>query len=140
MSVHAGVVVAFLVALLLGSLVEYWLHRGMHERRLLARTFLGRMHARHHAMNTGQGFLLEAADYLKVSALLGWMGFLVSLPVGISFLFGCVAYALVAAYAHQRQHEKKGWMRGIHEEHHRRPKANYGLTTPLWDYVFRTRS
>ena len=51
-------IVAFLIAFTLGTLVEYSVHRLMHNR-----TLLGKKHAEHHRDGWGQGWLGEFWDY-----------------------------------------------------------------------------
>ena len=66
-----GLATAFLV----GTLVEYIVHRLMH-----ARIFLYKIHAQHHQANQGQGWLMEFKDYflpslpvLLIGAALFWL-------------------------------------------------------------------
>src|SRR5512139_3923860 len=92
---------AFAAALVVGSLAEYWAHRLMHKRWVL-----GRRHAEHHRLGTGQGVLGEFRDYLGAVLIVGWVGFLDSVPAGIGFLAGSVAFAVFAAYSHQVNHER----------------------------------
>jgi sterol desaturase/sphingolipid hydroxylase (fatty acid hydroxylase superfamily) len=131
--------VAFGVAVVLGTFVEYWGHRLMHRHVVLKRR-----HARHHGHGSGQGWLGEFRDYMTPSLAVAWLGFLHSTAVGVAFLGGTVLYASIAAYAHQLQHEQPGrvfWMRqpnhAVHhyfaEWHH-----NFGITVDVWDRVFGT--
>lgn len=130
---------AFLVALVLATLVEYWGHRLMHTTR-----FLRRKHANHHKMGRGQGWLLEFRDYGLPSVLGALLGFLVSVPVGAGLVAGAVVYAAVAAYAHQLQHERPHqvfWLKQpVHSVHHVHQEWdwNFGIVTDVWDRVFGT--
>ncbi len=133
------VAIAFAVALILGSLVEYVVHRLMHAGK-----FLYKIHAKHHQLGTGQGWLMEFKDYFLPGIAIIWLGFLVSLSAGIGFALGCTAYAAMAAYAHQVQHEKPElvfWLpRPVHHLHHskRMWHHNFGILVDVWDRVFGT--
>ena len=94
-------VLAVLSALVVSSLVEYWGHRLMHQRWML-----GRRHAEHHRVGTGQGVLGEFRDYLGAVPIIGWLGFLYSVQAGIAFLAGAVLFGFFAAYSHQINHER----------------------------------
>jgi sterol desaturase/sphingolipid hydroxylase (fatty acid hydroxylase superfamily) len=90
-----------LIGLLLGSFVEYAVHRLMHMGK-----FMGPRHAKHHRGFESQGWWGEFTDYSPPGELIVWAGFLVSVPAGTGFAFGTIGYAAFAAYAHQVQHEK----------------------------------
>lgn len=132
------------VAFIIGTLVEYVVHRLMH-----ARVFFYKIHAEHHQVAQGQGWLLEFRDYILPSSpvlILGGLLFwwLLGLSAGIGFAFGCLAYAAAAAYAHQVQHEKPElcfWMpRPVHHLHHHGKMwhHNFGILVDFWDRVFGT--
>jgi sterol desaturase/sphingolipid hydroxylase (fatty acid hydroxylase superfamily) len=130
--------IAFLIALVVGSLVEYWGHRMMHSFLLKKR------HARHHRDGWGQGWLGEFYDYVVGTLPILWVGFLHSLEAGIGFAAGGVVYAMWAAYNHQLQHERPElcfWIKRpvhyIHHEHHMW-HYNFGISLDLWDRVFGT--
>jgi sterol desaturase/sphingolipid hydroxylase (fatty acid hydroxylase superfamily) len=131
--------VAFLLAVLLASFVEYWGHRLMHQNVLLKKR-----HARHHKLGSGQSWFGEFLDYVTPSLLLMWVGFLHSTAAGIGFVAGAVIYAAVAAWAHQLQHEaptRVFWMKQpVHTVHHVHQEwhHNFGITVDLWDRVFGT--
>src|SRR5262245_54579655 len=91
---------AFAVAFVVGTLVEYFVHRLMHRGHVL-----GKKHAEHHKDGWGQGWWGEFGDYFLPCLPVIWVGFLVSLPVGIGWAVGGFAYASLAAYAHQVQHD-----------------------------------
>lgn len=136
-------VVGFLVALalgaLLGSFVEYAVHRLMHQGK-----FLGRRHAKHHRNFDAQGWWGEFSDYALPGLAIAWVGFLVSAEDGVGFALGTLGYAAFAAYAHQIQHEKPElafWLGApVHFLHHRDNMwhHNFGIGVSLWDHVFGT--
>jgi sterol desaturase/sphingolipid hydroxylase (fatty acid hydroxylase superfamily) len=131
--------VAFLAALIFGTLVEYVVHRLMHVRWLL-----GKKHAEHHKDGWGQGWAGEFWDYFVGTIVLLWMGFLYSVPAGIGWIAGAWVYAALAAYAHQLQHERPElcfWLpRPVHYLHHAHHmwRHNFGISVDIWDRVFRT--
>lgn len=142
MAGHA--VIGFAVALLLGTFIEYVVHRLMH-----ARVFLYKVHAKHHQTAQGQGWLMEFKDYivpslpvLIIGGILFW--WLVSPVSGVAFAAGCAFYAAAAAYAHQVQHERPElcfWMpRPVHHLHHEGKMwhHNFGILVDFWDRVFGT--
>jgi sterol desaturase/sphingolipid hydroxylase (fatty acid hydroxylase superfamily) len=130
--------IAFLLALVVGSLVEYWGHRAMHT------WLLKKKHALHHRDGDGQGWLGEFVDYFVGSLFIVWVGFLYSVEAGIAFLAGGVVFAMWAAYSHQLQHEQPDlcfWLRRpVHYLHHHGHMwhYNFGISMDLWDRVFGT--
>jgi sterol desaturase/sphingolipid hydroxylase (fatty acid hydroxylase superfamily) len=127
------------VAVLVGSLAEYAVHRLMHAGRVLKKR-----HAKHHRNLAGQGWWGEFTDYVVPGIAILWVGFLYSVPAGIGFAVGSVTYAAFAAYAHQLQHENPDlvfWLpRPVHYLHHRDNmwRSNFGISLDLWDRVFAT--
>ena len=95
----------FVLALLLSSFAEWFVHILMHRR-----VFLGKVHRDHHAEGTGQGWLKEFKDYFVPG-----IPVLIALAVGMYFtgwyvwfgsmIGGAIFFAAFAAYAHQVQHE-----------------------------------
>lgn len=130
------------LAFLIGTLVEYGLHRAMHTYRLPLFT---RLHMGHHAHGEGKGVLKEFAHYMAFAWVLMPWGFLWSTVAGWGWLAGGVAMAFFAALAHQMQHDNPRacwWMisRHGHWSHHHFPedRANYGISVDWWDHVFGT--
>jgi len=135
------IVVSFLSALILASFVEYWLHRLMHIDPRFGRDIIP--HYDHHRENTAQGVLPEFRDY-SIPMPLSLLAFVISVPVGISFVLGTIIYGAFSAYAHQLQHEnptKCFWLEmPVHYVHHKYNQwdCNFGLAVDWWDKVFRT--
>ena len=131
--------ITLVIGLVLGSLVEYTVHRLMHMGR-----FLKKRHALHHRNFEAQGWWGEFTDYALPGLLIAWAGFLVSVPAGLGFALGTVGYAAFAAYAHQVQHEKPDlafWLGApIHYRHHRENMwhHNFGIGVSLWDRLLGT--
>ncbi len=132
-------VIAFGIALVFGSLVEYWVHRFMHLRWVL-----GRKHAEHHKEGSGQGFFGEFFDYTLPTVPILWVGFLYSVPAGVGLALGGAVFAVFAAYSHQLQHEHPElvfWLkRPVHYLHHYHHmwRHNFGISVDVWDRVFGT--
>ena len=91
------------------------------------------------------------ADYIGVSpgvtiAILVALGF--ALPaalgpsLGIGYFVGLLGGYLAYIILHDRYHHGYSfdWLRRNHEWHHRRPTVNFGVSSPLWDFVFQTYS
>jgi sterol desaturase/sphingolipid hydroxylase (fatty acid hydroxylase superfamily) len=132
-------IACFVIAFVLASLVEYWMHRLMH-----ASEKIGERHRDHHRRNEGQGVIWEFRDYILGSAILIIPMFFVSLTAGLGWAAGALAYAAFSAYAHQLQHEnprKCFWMKmPVHYVHHKYGmwNHNFGLGVDWWDHAFGT--
>ncbi len=135
--IEAGI--AFVAALIVGTLVEYVVHRLMHAGKLL-----GKKHAMHHQSGVGKGWFGEFQDYFLPSLLILWAGFPYSWTAGISFATGGTVYACWAAYSHQIQHERPEmvfWIScPVHYLHHKHKMwhHNFGISVDIWDRVFGT--
>ena len=131
----------FFLAFIWSSFIEYWLHRLMHIYPRFGRDIIP--HYRHHKENSAQGVIPEFKDY-SMAVPVGLLAFLISVPVGISFILGSLVYAIFAAYAHQLQHEnpiKCVWLKmPVHYVHHKYNQwdYNFGLAVDWWDKVFGT--
>lgn len=129
----------FISAFIFASLVEYWMHRLMHQPFKL-----GERHRDHHRRNEGQGVIWEFRDYVRGSLVAMVPAFFISLPAGLGWTFGAIVYAAFSAYAHQLQHEnptKCFWMRmPVHYVHHKYGMwhHNFGLAVDWWDHIFGT--
>jgi sterol desaturase/sphingolipid hydroxylase (fatty acid hydroxylase superfamily) len=133
----------FLVALFVGTLIEYWGHRLMHAWLLRKR------HALHHRDGDGQGWLGEFRDYVLGALPVTVCGsvaayFIFSPEAALGFAAGGIFYGALAAYSHQLQHEKPElcfWLvRPVHYLHHANHHwhHNFGITFDFWDRVFGT--
>ena len=126
-------------AFILASLVEYWVHRLMHQPYRL-----GERHRDHHRRNEGQGVIWEFRDYVVGTVLVMAIPFIWSVEIGLFWALGGVIFAAFSAYAHQLQHEnprKCFWMAmPVHYVHHKYGmwNHNFGLALDWWDRVFGT--
>lgn len=128
----------FILAVILSSLIEYWLHRLMHVFPWFG--FLT-SHYKHHDEESF-GVLKDFKSYSPVVLVFVPM-FLISSSAIVGAILGGLTFAGFAAYTHKLQHENPTrcfWMKvPIHTLHHRYScRCNYGLSIDLWDRVFGT--
>lgn len=129
------------------TLLEYGLHRFLgHDRRTFPNPF-GSEHTRHHA--EGNYF---APTWKKALVALGAFAVVGALAAALAGRSNGLAFAasfagMYVAYEgfHRRAHTHRGltaWGRAMrrHHFHHHfvNPRANHGVTSPLWDWVFGT--
>jgi sterol desaturase/sphingolipid hydroxylase (fatty acid hydroxylase superfamily) len=131
--------IAVLGAVVMATLVEYFIHRLMHWGILYAEG-----HRWHHRSNDARSFLRDFFDYGTGAAALCWLGFVVSTASGFGWMLGAFVYAALASYSHQIQHANPYlvfWMRRpVHSLHHARNmrSQNFGILVDWWDRVFGT--
>ncbi len=131
--------------LLLWTLLEYGLHRFVHER--VTHLAGGRPpHLGHHARPKDLRVMVTPLSFTLPAALVLWV--LLKLAAGewafagvvlIGVLAGYFAYEIVHYSVHMSTAD--GWLlrfwRAYHFRHHfQNSKAWYGVTSPLWDYAF----
>ena len=140
----AGVVlVAYLLALPAGTLVEYLLHRFLlHAPH---RTLITRRHRLHHKANNADTLWGDFRDFFPGMIPFCWFGFLHSVLAGVSFLLGGATYVFLLALVHKLSHERPRlifWMSpNSHVLHHgETPRHNFGIVTRFWDVVFGTHA
>ncbi len=127
------------VAMGIATFAEYALHRLMHAGKLMREN-----HAKHHRENSCQGWAGEFRYYFILGLPFMPLGFLYSMSFGYGFVGGAVFYAMLAAYAHQVQHENAElvfWLRQpVHYLHHRHKMwhHNFGISISFWDHIFGT--
>jgi sterol desaturase/sphingolipid hydroxylase (fatty acid hydroxylase superfamily) len=137
--------VAVLIGLLLWTLLEYFLHRYAFHR---FGTVLRSTHPSHHASPRDLRFLF-AQPLLVVGSsgiLIGALWLLTGDWVTtIEVMAGIWAGYLYYESVHYRIHfaDRAGWclrrQRRAHFRHHfDNPRRGFGVTSPLWDWVFRT--
>ena len=127
---------------------EYVLHRWFHTARgsnLASREHLGH-HARSQYRITAMSWLAWAAVLvvgLVVLPLVAWV--VLPLADALAFGIGWVVAYFVYEWIHAIDHIRPPrtaygrWTRRSHFHHHfGAPLRNHGVTTPLWDIVFRT--
>jgi sterol desaturase/sphingolipid hydroxylase (fatty acid hydroxylase superfamily) len=141
------VIVSFVVAgAAAWSLAEYALHNWVgHLGR--GRNEFSREHLAHHA--NGNYFTATARKARTAAVALSAVALLCSLALGpargLAFAAGFLACYVAYEVLHRRAHTHAPigaygrWLRKHHFHHHfRNPKANHGVTSPIWDLVFGT--
>ena len=154
-SVHRGfsfgaTLVLYLAGLLAWSLFEYVAHRGSFHREPQTETqlaFMYLMHGVHHAypddsrrwmMPLTVSIPLSALFYLLFSVVLGRS----ASGVFAGFVHGYLTYDLLHYFIHRgRMPTRLGrFLRRYHLAHHYTvPDRYFGVSSPLWDMVLRTR-
>lgn len=125
---------------------EYGLHRfAMHEMR--GRGLASREHLHHHAdvtyFSPTSKKLLSAAATTSVVLPASWA--VAGRRQAVAFTGGLIAAYFGYEVAHRRAHTHPPthafgrWMRRSHLHHHfGAPMRNFGVTSPVWDKLFRT--
>jgi sterol desaturase/sphingolipid hydroxylase (fatty acid hydroxylase superfamily) len=128
--------------LFLWSIVEYWVHRLLFH----GGTPFEPMHEQHHALPKD---MIGAASWVTFPGFsIAW--FLASIAGGQA-LGGMITAGLILGYLlyctiHVSMHHADAFgfgrygqmMMRLHRAHHRGGKGNFGVSSPLWDIVFRT--
>jgi sterol desaturase/sphingolipid hydroxylase (fatty acid hydroxylase superfamily) len=120
------------------SFSEYAVHRFLFHRRFR------KDHWAHHLDPTayiGISGIPICAAYALLLIPAGWLG-LQSAHAG--FMLGYFCYLVVHYAIHRTAYQDMGilrWLTRNHELHHQRGReTNFGVTSPLWDFVFLTYS
>jgi sterol desaturase/sphingolipid hydroxylase (fatty acid hydroxylase superfamily) len=148
---RSAIPTAVLAGLLLWTLVEYAIHRGffhLKPRRRIGRALAYLVHGVHHAYPSDRGRLvmppvvsvpLAVAFY---GLFVGAAGEAVGQALYAGFLAGYVAYDTLHCLLHSRP-ARAPWLATLqrnHMSHHfERHDRRFGVSTTLWDHVFRTR-
>jgi sterol desaturase/sphingolipid hydroxylase (fatty acid hydroxylase superfamily) len=140
----------FVLGLLIWTLVEYVMHRCLFHYE--PRTRFGKrlhflVHGAHHDFPQDASRLVAPPAFsIPVSLVfyllfLGIFGRLAPAPFA-GFLLGYLCYDMIH-YATHHFSMKRGvglWLKQYHMRHHYKDDQHgYGVSNPLWDYVFRTR-
>lgn len=147
----AGTIVGvFLVGIATWTLTEYWLHRVLFhitgESEAL-QTFHRRMHGIHHEYPNDMTRVVmppaAAIWFAVVFGLLTWaaLGYAYGLPFFGGLVVGYLWYDMTHWWTHTTR-PRGAWgklVRRHHMMHHfQRTDRRFGVSTPLWDWVFRT--
>ena len=150
------ILVAFLFGLFLWTLAEYLLHRFVfhyHPKTETQKKIFFLFHGVHHAqpqcktrlvmppvVSIPLALLFYGLFHLVFGTILGgsyWVG-----PLFSSFILGYLAYDLTH-YATHHFPMRSGvwkWLKRHHMRHHyKSPNMRFGVSSPLWDYVFKTQ-
>jgi len=141
------IVVAALLGVLTWTLLEYMIHRWMGHDRRFRKTPFGVEHVRHHIEGD---YFAPTWKKLIVAALFVGVTIAPAIAIagtdaGIAYVVGLMVFYGVYELSHRREHTHPGfgaygrWARRHHFHHHFVDgRSNHGVTTPLWDFVFRT--
>ncbi len=150
------ILVAFLFGLFLWTLAEYLLHRFVfhyHPKTETQKKIFFLFHGVHHAqpqcktrlvmppvVSIPLALVFYGLFHLIFGVILGgsyWVG-----PLFSGFILGYLAYDLTH-YATHHFPMRKGiwkWLKRHHMRHHyKSPDLRFGVSSPLWDYVFKTQ-
>jgi sterol desaturase/sphingolipid hydroxylase (fatty acid hydroxylase superfamily) len=152
----AYLVLAFIVGVFLWSFSEYTLHRFLFHyepKTEKAKRIFFLFHGVHHAqpqcktrlvmppvVSIPMSLIMYAIMYVLFALVLGlphWVG-----PVLSGFIVGYLFYDLTH-YATHHFAMREGmwkWLKRYHMQHHyKTPNQRYGVSSPLWDFVFGTK-
>jgi len=143
----APLLLAFALGISTWSIVEYALHRFLgHDRRSMP-NFFSVEHTRHHtegnyfAPTWKKGLVAIAISGLSFALL----RLLVEETLAVGYTMGFVGMYVTYEVLHRRAHTHAGigaygrFVRRHHFHHHfANPRANHGVTSPVWDLVFGT--
>jgi len=118
--------------LLLFSFAEYWVHRiGLHV------FFYHGAHQKHHIYPSG--YTVFPIWYSPFAAVVLWLIF--PLPIFVGLILGFVWFIYWHHVLHHFNLANFNLTRKYaiwHLRHHRLDTCNYGITLPIWDYMFGT--
>jgi len=129
------------------TLAEYALHRwAMHGP--IRQQPVAREHLRHHREPLATDPLLRSLTYLPAAlggaALGAAMRRVCDAATGRGATAGFMAGYAAYEQLHWRSHHRppaiayERWLGQRHAAHHARARRNYGVTTSVWDHIFRT--
>jgi sterol desaturase/sphingolipid hydroxylase (fatty acid hydroxylase superfamily) len=122
------------------TLAEYWIHRGLFH----ALTAFERMHTVHHLNPKGWVGIASWGTFGTFAAIWLAAAALIDVAIASTFTAGVILGYLTYCIVHVRYHhgDRTKFNRYIafmwrhHAAHHRGGKGNFGVTSPLWDFVF----
>lgn len=121
------------------TLLEYLIHRWMGHDRRFRRSPFGIEHVRHHIEGNYFAPTWKKLGFAAVFAVI------LLLVVPAAFVAGLLVAYAAYEILHRREHTHAGigaygrWARRHHFHHHFVDgRTNHGVTSPIWDLVFRT--
>lgn len=148
---HGGMPLGVLAGFVLWTLTEYAIHRGLFHLRprgRVGRTLAYLVHGVHHAYPSDRGRLVMP-PIVSVPLAIGFFVLFVAVagrPLGealfAGFVAGYVGYDTLHYFVHTRPARWR-WLVALQRNHMRhhfeRHDRRFGVSTTLWDHVFRTR-
>ena len=146
----AQIFMTFVVGIIVWTLTEYLLHRFVFHMKVigpLTKRFVFLFHGLHHDDPNDPTRLVMPP--VPAILIVGLLYFLFSLVVPGSYLKAFMASFIIGYltydYIHYGTHHFKmtspigRYLKKWHLQHHfRHEKAKYGVSSPLWDYIFNT--
>ncbi len=140
----------FVLSGLIWSLFEYGLHRYIFHLRpfnKFSQRLIFLLHENHHQDPDDRGRLmfpiLPGAILMSLIAPLFFVGF--GEKLGATLLAGFTFWYLVYDYSHYAIHHFRPWgswgrmIRKNHLIHHVHSEINFGVSSPLWDHILRSK-
>lgn len=134
----------FTLGFLSWSFAEYILHRYLGHETNFSRIFK-REHFAHHKDNASFAstlikFTTSVGVITTMTLVLYFLiGLKLALFTSIGFTLGYLYYEMVHRYIHEKPKFIPNFLIEHHMSHHKLyPLANYGVTTRIWDRVFKT--
>jgi len=151
-TIEAGLVtLLFLAGVLFWTLMEYVIHRYVfhyHPKSELGQQIHFLAHGIHHDYPKDPMRLVMPPAISIPLALIFYgffwvlMGSSYTAPIYSGFVFGYLAYDMIHYATHHfsmKETEMGLWLKHYHSKHHYQDeKYGFGVSSPLWDYVFRT--
>ena len=140
-------IVAIALGVLTWTLLEYFIHRYMGHDRRFRRSPFGVEHIRHHIEGNyfAPNWKKAIAAAIFAGVLIGPAIAIAGVTLGIAYVAGLITFYGVYEWLHRREHTHAGigpygrFVRRHHFHHHFVDgRKNHGVTTPIWDLVFRT--
>lgn len=145
------IALGFSLGAFLWTLLEYTLHRflfHLKSEKKWVQFVVYVFHGIHHATPNDKGRLLfpPAPASLIAISLYSLLGLTLPPPYTYPIFLGLLVFYLAYDYIHYATHHFKmtssvgRYLKHYHLKHHFVcPNRNYGVSSPLWDYIFKTQ-
>lgn len=125
---------SFVLGFVLWSFLEYWIHR------IILHRLRPEWHLGHHDNPSDDSQGLPYWITNTTAALILGVGAFTNFLFCLGFVVSFYLYQLIHYWCHHKA-PTGFWLRHlrkIHGRHHQFDDKNFGVVTPLWDFVFRT--
>lgn len=141
----------FAIGLVCWTLMEYWLHRLMFHYEATSKfgkKLIWYSHGVHHDWPNDKLRLVFPPAISVPLAILFWnlftwiFGETLRYPAFAGIVTGYLSYDMIHYYTHHfaPKNPMLKWLRAYHMAHHfKHEPKRYGVSSPIWDYVFGTR-
>ncbi|MDP2599571.1 MAG: sterol desaturase family protein [Deltaproteobacteria bacterium] len=131
------------------TLFEYWMHRFLFHyqpKTKMGERFVYLFHGIHHDFpNEKDRLVMPTLTSIAIGLVVFALHYGLAGPKGLFLYAGFLVGYLYYEFVHYAVHNRKikfgwtEWQRKNHLKHHFQDSENrFGVSTPLWDYVFRT--